>query len=331
MSYTIDLSRSVALEFGGSTADADVDAARAVARSGRGNSSACRSSAATPYPETACSKWAAARSSTSSSKAGNSSPPAIATPTSPASAPTRAATCTSSAAATTRSWSTTATASSSKRGAKASSRTARTACTWARATAVPGRRLQSQRRQVHPRRQAAVPAAARPSGPPILAATTARTPGTVTRRRGPFNRPTNLAVAPNGDLFVSDGYGNTRIHRFDDAGPAVRIVGHLGPGPASSVCRTARGCIPTGASSCAIVKTIAFRSSVRQGEYLTEWLDVQRPQDIFIDKDDRVYVGELVWRAGMTLVPSRTDRGRGAGATEHLRHRRQRAAALGRR
>jgi hypothetical protein len=34
------------------------------------------------------------------------------------------------------------------------------------------------------------------------------------------------------------------------------------------------------------------------GEYLTEWLDVQRPTDIFIDKDDRVYVGELVWRSG---------------------------------
>ena len=29
------------------------------------------------------------------------------------------------------------------------------------------------------------------------------------------------------------------------------------------------------------------------------WLDVQRPQDIFIDSANRVYVGELVWRAGM--------------------------------
>jgi NHL repeat len=35
------------------------------------------------------------------------------------------------------------------------------------------------------------------------------------------------------------------------------------------------------------------------GTYLTEWLDVQRPQDIFIDADERVYVGELVWRKGM--------------------------------
>ncbi|HEY2595752.1 MAG TPA: hypothetical protein VGK33_17810, partial [Chloroflexota bacterium] len=37
-----------------------------------------------------------------------------------------------------------------------------------------------------------------------------------------------------------------------------------------------------------------------KGEFLTQWLDVQRPQDIFIDRDNRVYVGELVWRKGMS-------------------------------
>ncbi len=36
------------------------------------------------------------------------------------------------------------------------------------------------------------------------------------------------------------------------------------------------------------------------GTYQTEWHDVQRPQDIFIDKDERVYIGELVSRAGWT-------------------------------
>src|SRR5215475_12244421 len=32
--------------------------------------------------------------------------------------------------------------------------------------------------------------------------------GTVSRPGTPFNRPTNLAVGPKGDLYVSDGYGN---------------------------------------------------------------------------------------------------------------------------
>lgn len=34
------------------------------------------------------------------------------------------------------------------------------------------------------------------------------------------------------------------------------------------------------------------------GDYLAEWTDVQRPQDIFIDGDDRVYVAELSWFPG---------------------------------
>ena len=35
---------------------------------------------------------------------------------------------------------------------------------------------------------------------------------------GPFNMVTNTAVGPDGDLFVSDGYGNARVHRFSAEG-----------------------------------------------------------------------------------------------------------------
>src|SRR5438132_12155263 len=41
---------------------------------------------------------------------------------------------------------------------------------------------------------------------------------TLQRGASPFNGPTNSAVTPSGDLFVSDGYGNARIHRFSPAG-----------------------------------------------------------------------------------------------------------------
>ena len=40
---------------------------------------------------------------------------------------------------------------------------------------------------------------------------------TITRGAGPFNRPTNIAVGPRGDLYVSDGYGNCRVHQFSPA------------------------------------------------------------------------------------------------------------------
>ena len=48
---------------------------------------------------------------------------------------------------------------------------------------------------------------------------------------GPFNRPTNLAVGPKGDLFVSDGYGNCRVHRFSPTGELKRSWGTPGGRP----------------------------------------------------------------------------------------------------
>ena len=53
----------------------------------------------------------------------------------------------------------------------------------------------------------------------------------ITRLGPPFNRPTKAAIGPNGDIFVSDGYGNARIHRFSSAGELIESWGELGSGP----------------------------------------------------------------------------------------------------
>src|SRR5947207_2934275 len=54
---------------------------------------------------------------------------------------------------------------------------------------------------------------------------------TITRGAPPFNRPTNLTVAPNGDLYISDGYGNARVHRFSPSGQLLASWGEPGTGP----------------------------------------------------------------------------------------------------
>lgn len=45
-----------------------------------------------------------------------------------------------------------------------------------------------------------------------------------------FNRPTDVAVAPDGDFFVSDGYGNSRIVKFDPNGKFIKAWGSRGTG-----------------------------------------------------------------------------------------------------
>ena len=46
-----------------------------------------------------------------------------------------------------------------------------------------------------------------------------------------FNRPTDMAVGPNGDVFVSDGYGNSRVVKFSKDGRMLKEWGKRGSGP----------------------------------------------------------------------------------------------------
>ena len=36
----------------------------------------------------------------------------------------------------------------------------------------------------------------------------------VARAAGPFNSPSDVALSPAGDIYISDGYGNARVHKF---------------------------------------------------------------------------------------------------------------------
>lgn len=51
---------------------------------------------------------------------------------------------------------------------------------------------------------------------------------TIQRAAPPFNRPTGVCVAPNGDIYASDGYGNASVHRFAWDGTLKKTWG--GPG-----------------------------------------------------------------------------------------------------
>ncbi len=121
---------------------------------------------------------------------------------------------------------------------------------------------------------------------------------TIERAGPPFNFPTNLAVAPNGDLYVSDGYGNARVHRFSAQGEWLASWGEPGGGPGQFR-------VPHGiAIDQAGIVYVADRENSRiqrfdmQGTYLDEWTDVARPCEVVVTADRTVYVAELGYRAG---------------------------------
>jgi sugar lactone lactonase YvrE len=118
---------------------------------------------------------------------------------------------------------------------------------------------------------------------------------TVRRPAGPFNRCTNLAVTDQGDLYVADGYGNCRVHRFGPDGTLLGSWGEVGVGPGQfhlphGICVTADGRVLVGDRENDRIQVFDL-----DGRYVTQWTDVQRPCDLTVDADGLVYVAEL-WR-----------------------------------
>lgn len=114
----------------------------------------------------------------------------------------------------------------------------------------------------------------------------------------PFNRPTNLALGPDGDLYVSDGYGNARIHRFSPQGELLQSWGGPGTGQGQFNVPHDIAVAPDGRLLVADRENDRIQIFSPGGEFLDEWLHIQRPTGIYIDPDGLVYVSSLWWRIG---------------------------------
>jgi len=120
---------------------------------------------------------------------------------------------------------------------------------------------------------------------------------TVKRGGPPFNAPTDVAISSTGDIFVSDGYGNARVHKFSPDGKLLKSWGEPGGGPSQFF-------VPHAIAIDAQDRVfVADRHNNRiqifdtEGNYLDEWTqDIELPTDIFIDKEQKVYVTDLLPR-----------------------------------
>ena len=122
---------------------------------------------------------------------------------------------------------------------------------------------------------------------------------TIRRAGPPFHYPTNLAVSPEGELYVTDGYGNARIHRFSPEGQLQLSWGEPGDGPGQFHVPHGVAVDQQGTVFVADRENSRIQLFAPDGTYLTEWRDVARPCQVFIDKNGDVYVAELGFRAGV--------------------------------
>lgn len=137
-----------------------------------------------------------------------------------------------------------------------------------------------------------------PAGVPSDSGYDGRDLSTITHGAEPYNRPTGISVAPSGKLFVSDGYGNSRVHRFSEAGDLETSFGEPGVASGEFSLPHCTWAADDGRIFVADRQNDRIQIFDENGQYLAQWLDVQRPQSIFIDRDGLVYVAELGWREG---------------------------------
>ena len=155
----------------------------------------------------------------------------------------------------------------------------------------------------------------------------------MTRGGEPFNLPTDIALTPSGEMFIADGYGNARVHKFAADGSYLFSWGEPGTEPVQfnlphGIWLDRRGRV-----------LVADRENDRvqifdqEGKLLEIWpTELIGPAFFYVDADDIVYVpehngglvsvltldGERLARWGDPIVPL-LPRHLGRLARRHLR------------
>src|SRR5579883_3173925 len=111
----------------------------------------------------------------------------------------------------------------------------------------------------------------------------------------PFHRCTHTALSPQGEIYVSDGYGNARVHKFTPDGKLIKSWGEPGSDPGQfnivhNICTDADGWV-----------YVADRENHRvqvfdgNGKYETQWNNLHRPCGLYMPHGHKpvCYIGEL--------------------------------------
>ena len=119
---------------------------------------------------------------------------------------------------------------------------------------------------------------------------------TISRGAPPFNRPTGVSLSPSGGIYISDGYGNARIHKFSPRGKLLLSWGEPGSDPGQF--RVPHGIWVDKQENVWVADRENNRIQIfdAQGKFLNQWGNLIRPNSIWIDDDGTVYVSELCLR-----------------------------------
>jgi DNA-binding beta-propeller fold protein YncE len=119
-------------------------------------------------------------------------------------------------------------------------------------------------------------------GPPWLAL----------RAAGPFNHPTEMMAHPNGDIYVTDGYRNSRVHRFARDGRLLHSWGTPGKAAGQFHLPHSLAIDPDGRLYVADRANKRIQIFSPEGDFLGMWTGMGGPNDITRGPDGLFYIAE---------------------------------------
>jgi sugar lactone lactonase YvrE len=120
-------------------------------------------------------------------------------------------------------------------------------------------------------------------------------PGVAGNGHDTFNAPSDVLIAPNGDIFVGDGHGgdtNSRIVKFAKDGTFIKEWGKKGTGPGEFSYPHGLAMDSAGRLFAADRENNRVQIFDQDGKFLAEWKQFGRPSGVFIDKHDVLYVAD---------------------------------------
>jgi streptogramin lyase len=107
-----------------------------------------------------------------------------------------------------------------------------------------------------------------------------------------FNKPADVAFSANGDIYVADGYGNSRIVKFDGNGNYIKSWGKYGTGPGEfnlphSVAVDREGRVYVGDRENQRIQIFDA-----DGNFIKQWTGIGYPYGLVITPDQHVWMAD---------------------------------------
>ncbi len=112
-----------------------------------------------------------------------------------------------------------------------------------------------------------------------------------------FDRPTGVAIAPNGDVFVADGHSpnksnSARVVKYSPDGKFIKEWGRMGSEPGNF--REPHDIYIGGSKAYVYVadrRNNRIQVFDQDGKFITAWKQFGQPNSVYVNNDDNIFVG----------------------------------------